>query len=205
MCGRFKTAAFFFWLLVPLVATSALAQAPGAGTSAELYLAVPPPDITPVDDVPDGILNPDFEPDCDYIQGEYDCGEFSTSYCEQFPSGPKDCRIILFWGFKDGSAGHAANITRVRNADGTYTYCMVEPQTNSVVEGSCWVGNETWPRDVPSHLQRAICEAYESEELECVETPDGPRLRPRPKPRIVPHIPWWISGTAPGEPTISGY
>lgn len=182
-------------LLCSTFATHLAALEP-AGTSGTPFTGVPPthhgdPDI----DAPDGIVNPNFDPECEFTPGQYECEDFSTSYCRQFPGGRANCRIIGFCGFPGDSGCHVGNVTRVRNPDGTYTYCVVEPQHNTALPGSCWIGDERWPSQIPGSVHEAICRYYEAEGLECIPTPAGPRLPRGPiSPRIRAKVPWtWTS------------
>ena len=173
------------------------------GSFSPVNPATDPKPIGPGELIPPGILNPDFVPKCKYGENGYDCDGFAESYCEQFPSGEANCFYLLFcgkWEKPDGSTVkdcHAANVTRVAFGDGTYLYCVVEPQTNSVIPGSCWVDGDR-PTRFPNHLHEALCRGYEAEGLRCEETPEGPRLPNRPRrPAIYPKLPWWVTGIAP--------
>lgn len=154
----------------------------GSAGSVSMYVAVPPkyipqPNIEP----PPGIINPDFNPSSEYCE-TYDCRHFATEYCEQFPGGAGNCFIMLFCGFGGEAACHAANVTRVRLEDGRYLYCVVEPQANTVVPGSCWIGGSRYPRS-PEHLDDPLCRFYR---LDCEEGDDGRLVLPdEPYP---PHI-----------------
>lgn len=121
---------------------------------------IPQPSVPPAP----GILNPDFQPRCQYKTGEFECSNFAGQYCKDFkPSG--NCFILVFCGltsnpgFEPGKPCHALNLTRVRlENDSGFLYCAVEPQANAIVEDSCWITfDNTFDNEI---LKEALCKAY---------------------------------------------
>jgi hypothetical protein len=200
--GIFQLLTVFF--IPPLSADAAESPVPGNnGSFSPANPGTDPIPIGPDVPIPPGILNPNFVPKCEYSEDKYDCDDFASDYCNQLPSGKANCFYLLFcgeWKNEDGSTEkvcHVTNVTRVPLEDGRYLYCVVEPQDNSVIDGSCWVDGDR-PNRFPRHLYEAICRGYAWRGLQCEQTPEGPRLPKDLKwPKIYKDKPWWILGVSP--------
>jgi hypothetical protein len=104
-----------------------------------------------------GILNPDYQAQCSWIEGVYVCADFAKDYCRQFPN-PQNCRYVSIP--INESSSHAINLTRVSLGNGFYLYCFVEPQDN--VSIACWVGDDDDWDNAPRSVYWNLCNFYRS-------------------------------------------